>query len=54
MITSGVKVFLARPRSLRGTYWAFLRQWPACRQGQMITIEIFDGVTGPPRYWDTS
>ena len=31
-----------------------LRQCPACRQGQMITIEIFDGVTGPPRHWDTS
>jgi hypothetical protein len=31
-----------------------LRQCPACRQGQMITIETFDGVTGPPRYWDTS
>ncbi|MER8672294.1 IS91 family transposase [Mesorhizobium sp. M1156] len=32
----------------------FLRQCPACRQGQMIIIEIFDGVTGPPPYWDTS
>ncbi|MER8672287.1 IS91 family transposase [Mesorhizobium sp. M1156] len=31
-----------------------LRQCPACRQGQMIIIEIFDGVTGPPPYWDTS
>lgn len=31
-----------------------LRQCPACHQGQMITIEIFDGVTGPPRCWDTS
>ncbi|ASY60874.1 IS91 family transposase [Sinorhizobium sp. CCBAU 05631] len=31
-----------------------LRQCPACHQGQMIIIEIFDGVTGPPRYWDTS
>jgi hypothetical protein len=31
-----------------------LRQCPACRQGQMIIIEIFDGVTGPPPYQDTS
>jgi len=31
-----------------------LRQCPACHQGQMIIIEIFDGVTGPPPYWDTS
>ena len=31
-----------------------LRQCPACRQGQMIIIEIFDGATGPPPYWDTS
>ena len=31
-----------------------LRQCPACRQGQMIIIEIFDGVTGPPPYRDTS
>jgi hypothetical protein len=31
-----------------------LRQCPACRQGQMITIETFDGVTGPPPYRDTS
>jgi hypothetical protein len=31
-----------------------LRQCPACHQGQMIIIEIFDGVSGPLRYWDTS
>ncbi|MGO7594386.1 IS91 family transposase, partial [Rhizobium leguminosarum] len=31
-----------------------LRQCPACRQGQMISIETFDGVTGPPPYRDTS
>ncbi|KGD95145.1 hypothetical protein JL39_20250 [Rhizobium sp. YS-1r] len=31
-----------------------LRQCPACRQGQMITIETFDGVTGPASYWNTS
>ncbi|MGC5845226.1 IS91 family transposase [Mesorhizobium abyssinicae] len=31
-----------------------LRQCPACHQGQMIVIEVFDGVTGPPPYWDTS
>lgn len=31
-----------------------LRQCPACRQGQMITIETFDGVSGPPPYRDTS
>ena len=31
-----------------------LRQCPACRQGQMIIIETFDGVTGPPPYRDTS
>jgi hypothetical protein len=31
-----------------------LRQCPACRQGQMITIETFDGLTGPPPYRDTS
>ncbi|SEJ90161.1 Putative transposase [Sinorhizobium meliloti] len=31
-----------------------LRQCPACRQGQMITIETFDDFTGPPPYRDTS
>ncbi|RJT23428.1 IS91 family transposase, partial [Mesorhizobium waimense] len=31
-----------------------LRQCPACHQGRMIVIETFDGVTGPPPYWDTS
>jgi hypothetical protein len=31
-----------------------LRQCPACRQGEMIIIETFDGVTGPPPYRDTS
>ncbi len=31
-----------------------LRRCPVCRQGQMITTETFDGVSGPPRYWDTS
>jgi Putative transposase/Transposase zinc-binding domain len=31
-----------------------LRECPACHQGQMIIIEIFDGVTGPPPYRDTS
>ncbi|RVC90706.1 IS91 family transposase, partial [Mesorhizobium sp. M2A.F.Ca.ET.029.05.1.1] len=31
-----------------------LRQCPACHQGQMTVIEVFDGVTGPPPYWDTS
>jgi len=31
-----------------------LRQCPACHHGQMIVIEVFDGVTGPPPYWDTS
>ncbi|BCH19692.1 hypothetical protein MesoLjLa_65430 (plasmid) [Mesorhizobium sp. L-2-11] len=31
-----------------------LRQCPAYHQGQMIIIEIFDGVTGPPPYPDTS
>lgn len=31
-----------------------LRQCPARHQGQMIIIEIIDGVSGPPRYWDTS
>jgi len=31
-----------------------LRQCPACHQGQMIIIEIFDGVTGHPSYCDTS
>ncbi|MET3583795.1 hypothetical protein ABID19_006861 [Mesorhizobium robiniae] len=31
-----------------------LRQCPACRQGQMIIIETFDGVTGRPPYQDTS
>lgn len=31
-----------------------LRQCPACHHGQMIVIEIFDGATGPPPYWDTS
>jgi hypothetical protein len=30
------------------------RQCPACRQGQMIIVETFDGAAGPPRYWDTS
>jgi hypothetical protein len=31
-----------------------LRQCPACHQGQMITIEIFDGGSGgAPRHWDT-
>ena len=31
-----------------------LRQCPACHRGQMIIIEIFDGVTGRPQYQDTS
>ncbi|ESX00672.1 hypothetical protein X769_22410 [Mesorhizobium sp. LSJC268A00] len=31
-----------------------LRQCPACRQGRMIIIETFDGVTGRPPYQDTS
>lgn len=31
-----------------------LRQCPACHRGQMIIIETFDGVTGPPPYQDTS
>ncbi|MER9032504.1 IS91 family transposase [Mesorhizobium sp. M0674] len=31
-----------------------LRQCPACRQGQMIIIETFDGVTGRPQNQDTS
>jgi hypothetical protein len=31
-----------------------LRECPACHQGQMIIIEIFDGVAGPPPYRDTS
>lgn len=31
-----------------------LRESPACHQGQMIIIEIFDGGTGPPPYRDTS
>ena len=31
-----------------------LRECPACHQGQMTIIEIFDGVTGPPPYRDTS
>lgn len=31
-----------------------LRKCPACHHGQMIIIETFDGVTGPPPYWDTS
>jgi hypothetical protein len=31
-----------------------LRECPACHQGQMIIIEIFDGGTGPPPYRDTS
>ncbi|BAV50224.1 transposase [Mesorhizobium loti] len=31
-----------------------LRQCPACRQGRMIIVEIFDGATGPRPYWDTS
>lgn len=45
------------PKEYRDRYqeligWS-LRQCPACRQGQMITIETFDGVTGPPPYRDT-
>ncbi|MER8747497.1 transposase [Mesorhizobium sp. M1004] len=43
---------LSRP--LRGPYRHSLRQCPACHQGQMIVIEIFDVVTGPPPYCDTS
>jgi len=31
-----------------------LKQCPTCLQGQMITIETFDGVTGPPPYRDKS
>lgn len=31
-----------------------LRQCSACHHGQMIVIEIFDGVTGPPPCWVTS
>lgn len=31
-----------------------LRTCPVCHQGQMIIIETFNGVTGPPPYWDTS
>jgi hypothetical protein len=31
-----------------------LRSCPACRQGQMIIIEIFDGVSGPASCWNTS
>ena len=31
-----------------------LKKCPACHQGQMNVIEIFDGATGPPSYWDTS
>jgi len=31
-----------------------LRQCPACHQGQMITVEVFDGVSEPTPYRDTS
>jgi putative transposase/transposase-like zinc-binding protein len=31
-----------------------LRQCPACHQGQMVTIETFDGITTPPPIRDTS
>jgi hypothetical protein len=31
-----------------------LKECPACHQGQMLIIGIFDGVTGPPPYRNTS
>nr|WP_327437108.1 transposase [Sinorhizobium meliloti] len=46
------------PKEYRDRYTVLtghsLRQCPSCHRGQMITIEVFDGTSGPLRHWDTS